>query len=80
MNTLTEPSQPATAIRAQVREADQTLRRIIARAAHMEKRAERAEADSAERLRLEARARELRAAAAALVAEISDLCRQVIAA
>jgi hypothetical protein len=46
----------------------------------MEKRAERAEADSAERLRLEAGARELRAAAAGLVAEISDLCRQVIAA
>jgi hypothetical protein len=69
----------ATAIRAHLREAEHAARRLIDRAAHLEKRAARAQADSAERMRLDGSARELRAAAQALMAEISELSRQVVA-
>ncbi len=66
-----------TAIRAHVREAEQAARRLIVRAAHLEKRALRPRADVAERLSLTVRARELRSDAHALLAEVSELSRQV---
>jgi hypothetical protein len=66
-----------TAIRAHVREAEQAARRLIVRASHLEKRAQRPRADAAERLSLTARARELRADADVLLAEVSELSRQV---
>jgi ABC-type phosphate transport system auxiliary subunit len=74
------PSTDAIAIRAQVREADQAARRLILQAAHLEKRARRPRADQLERVRLEARALELRADAHALLAEISALSGQVATA
>jgi hypothetical protein len=64
-------------VRAHVREAEQAARGLIARAAHLEKRAERPRADDLERMRLRSQARELRAAAGLLLAEISELSRQV---
>jgi hypothetical protein len=70
------PTQPA-AIRSYVREAEQAARRLLVRAAHLEKRADRPRADAAERLRLNARAQELRADAQALLAEVSELSRRV---
>jgi hypothetical protein len=70
----------ATAIRAHVREADQTARRLILQAAHLEKRARRPRADQVERMSLESRALALRADARALQAEVSELSGQVAAA
>ena len=70
---LTEPS----AIRAQLRESEHTARSLIARAAHIEKRAQRACADSSERLSLTAIAQELRGAAEQLLTEVSELSRKV---
>jgi len=64
-------------VRAHVREAEQAARGLIVRAAHMEKRAGRPRADELERMRLRSQAQELRAAAALLLAEISELSRQV---
>jgi hypothetical protein len=64
-------------VRADVREAEQAARRLIARAAHLEKRAGRPRTDSDERMNLAAKARELRAAAEPLLAEISELSRRV---
>jgi hypothetical protein len=64
------------AIRAQVRESERAARRLIVRAAHLEKRARRPRADTAERNSLNAQARELRADAEALLAKISELSRQ----
>jgi hypothetical protein len=64
-------------IRAQLRESEQDARRLIARAAHIEKRAQRACADSPEYLCLSAIARELRAAAEQLLTEASELSRRV---
>jgi hypothetical protein len=71
--------EPAV-LRAHVREADQAARRLLARAAHMEKRASRARVGSIERVNLDDRARELRAAAQALLTEVSELSRRVTAA
>ena len=64
-------------IRAQLRENERDARRLIARAAHLEKRAERACLDSSERLNLNAIALELRASAQQLLTEVSELSRQV---
>jgi hypothetical protein len=74
------PSTDATAIRAHVREADQAARRLITRAAHLEKRARRPAADPTERVSLEARALQLRADAHLLLAEVSALSGQVATA
>jgi hypothetical protein len=77
---LTDPSTDAPAIRAQVREVEYAARRLILRAAHLEKRARRPRADPIERASLEARALELRDDAHALLAEVSELSGQVAAA
>jgi len=61
-----------------MREAELTARNLILRAAYMEKRAERAWIDSAERTNLDARARELRVDADVLLAETSALSRHVV--
>jgi hypothetical protein len=74
------PSIDPTAIRAHVRETEHAARRLIVRAAHLEKRARRPRADPLERLSLETRALELRADAHALLAEVSELSGQVTAA
>jgi hypothetical protein len=76
----TGTSTDAAAIRAHVREADQAARRLIMRAAHLEKRARRPRADPAESMSLENRARELRADASALLAEVSELSSHIAAA
>jgi hypothetical protein len=70
------PADPF-AIRSQVREVEHAARTRIIRAAHLEKRAQRARADTAERLSLNARACELRADAEVLLAQVSELSRQV---
>lgn len=72
-----ETTSAPFSIRARIREAEQAARNLIVRAAYIEKRAERARADSAERLELNARARELREAAEVLRAEISELSHDV---
>ena len=72
-----ERTNETTAIRAHVREAEQAARRLIVRAAHLEKRAQRTRTDATERLSLTARARELRADAGVLLAEVSELSRRV---
>ena len=59
-----------------VRDAERAARRLIARAAYLEKRARRPRADPAERDTLNAQARELRMAAAGLMAEVSEVARQ----
>jgi hypothetical protein len=76
------PGRPTdvTAIRAHVREADHAARRLIVRAAHLEKRARRPGANASERASLEALALELRADAHALLAEVSELSGRVAAA
>ena len=66
-----------SAVRAQLRETEHDARRLIARAAHIEKRAQRVCADSPEHLSLQAIALELRAAAGELLAEASELSRRV---
>jgi hypothetical protein len=76
----TGPSTDAAAIRAHVREADHAARRLIMRAAHLEKRARRLRTDSLERVSLEARALGLRADAHALLAEVSELSGYIVAA
>jgi hypothetical protein len=76
----TGTSTDAAVIRAHVREADQAARRLIMRAAHLEKRARRPRADPTESVSLEARALELRADARALLAEVSELSSHVAAA
>jgi hypothetical protein len=72
-----EPLVETSAIRAQLRESERDARRLIARAAHLEKRAQRASADSPEHLSLRAIALELRSAAGQLLAEASELSRRV---
>jgi hypothetical protein len=74
---LSERTTEPTAIRAQVRETERSARRLIVRAAYLEKLARRPRAGAAERLSLETRALELRADAATLLAQISELSRQV---
>lgn len=73
---LTDP----TAIRNHLRELERDARRLIARAAYLEKLAQRGGADLLARRRLESQAKELREAAASAHAEISALCRQGMAA
>jgi hypothetical protein len=85
---LAEPTTARTAdstlpvgeVRAHVREAEHAARWLIARAAHMEKRAGRPRIDATERVSLDAKARELRADAGALLGEIAELVRQLRAA
>jgi hypothetical protein len=74
---LAGPSTDVVTIRNHLRDADQAARRLIARAAYMERLARRPGASSTERARLDDRAQELRGAAAALSAAICDLSRQV---
>jgi hypothetical protein len=68
---------PVGEVRAHVRKAEHAARWLIARAAHMEKRAARPRIDAAERVSLDATARELRADAGALLSEIGELVRQM---
>ncbi len=77
---LAEPPVELGEIRALVRESERDARRLIGRAAHLEKLARRARADSGERQNLNARAQELRTAAAVLLAEVSELSRRARAA
>jgi len=72
-----EAAVETSTIRAQLRESEHDARRLIARAAHIEKRARRACSDSPEYLSLSAIARELRATAEQLLAEASELSRRV---
>jgi hypothetical protein len=74
---LSEGRGETSAIRAQLRENEQDARRLIARAAHLEKRAERTSLDSSERVNLNAIALDLRASAEQLLAEVSELSRRV---
>ena len=76
---MREPLAETSTIRAQLRENEQDARRLIARAAHMEKRAQRACADSPEQLSLTIVALELRAMAERRLAEASELSRKVVA-
>jgi hypothetical protein len=73
-------STDAIAIRAHVRESEHAARRLIERAAHLEKLARRPRANPMERVSLEARALELRADARVLLAEVSELSGRVAAA
>jgi hypothetical protein len=73
-------STDATAIRAHVRETEHAARRLIVRAAYLEKLARRPRTDPIERVSLDARAVELRADARALLAKVSELSGQVMAA
>jgi hypothetical protein len=66
-----------TSIHLHIRESEHAARRLIARAAHLEKRASRPRTDAAERLSLTGTAGQLRAAAAELLLEVSDLSRRV---
>ena len=70
-------SPDAGLVRSQAREAEHAARRLIMRAAHLEKLARRPRVGSPERISLEGRARDLRATADALLAEVSELSRQV---
>ena len=74
---FTELSPDARLARSHAREVDHAARRLIVRAVHLEKLARRLRADSDERVRLEARARDLRLAAEALLSEVSELSKQV---
>ena len=60
-----------------MRETEQDARRLIARAAYIEKRAERACAESREHQSLNAFALELRATAGELLTEASELSRRM---
>jgi hypothetical protein len=62
------------------RESERAARRLLSRAAHLEKRANRSWSDPVERSELNSRARELRAAAAQLLSEVCELARQARAA
>ena len=73
-------STDAIAIRAHVRESEHAARRLIERAAHLEKLARRPRANPIERVRLEARALELRAYYRVLLAKVSELSGRVTAA
>ena len=68
-----EAATETIAVRARVREAEQAARGLLARAAHMEKRAGRRQVHLAERTTLHDRAQELRTAADALWREICEL-------
>jgi hypothetical protein len=70
-----EPMIEALARRTRAREADRAARSLIARAAHLEKRAERPRVPPSERTHLNARARELRTAAELLLTDISEVSR-----
>ena len=75
--TTEQSAHQAAVIRAHVRAAEQAARGLIARAAHMEKRAARPRTASSERMSLDTKAQELRAAADILLAEISELSRRI---
>ena len=68
------------ATRSHVRETELAARRLLIRAAHLEKRAQRPRTDAGERASLTAQAGELRRDARALLAEISELSRRASAA
>ena len=74
---MREPVVETSTIRTQLRESEHDARQLIARAAHIEKRAQRASANSPEYLTLRAIALELRATAGQLLAEASELSRRV---
>jgi hypothetical protein len=73
---LAEPPLQVCEIRALVRQSELAARRLIARAAHLEKLARRARTGSDQRLDLNARALEMRAAAELLLTEVSELSRK----
>lgn len=77
LGAVPKPSTQALEIRALARESDRAARRLIDRAAYMEKRALRAAADSRERRELSARAQDFRAEAAMLIAAASELSRKL---
>lgn len=72
---MAEPHAGTITIRAQLRASEHDARRLISRAAHIEKRAQRAPPDSPENLNLNAIALELRAAAGELLIQASELSR-----
>ena len=77
---LAERPIEAGEIRALARETEQTARRLISRAAHLEMRANRPRTDPSERADLSSRAQALRAAAEMLLAEVCELSRRARAA
>ena len=77
---LVERPVGSNELRALTRESEQAARRLIARAAHLEKRATRPRIDQTERSDLNSRAQELRAAAELLLTEVCELSRQARAA
>ena len=77
---LVERPIDSNELRALTRQSEQAARRLIARAAHLEKRARRSRIDQAERSDLNSRAQELRAAAELLLTEVCELSRQARAA
>ena len=74
--------RPAEAgeIRALARETEQAARRLLSRAAHLEKRASRPRTDPSECANLKSQAVELRTAADLLLVEVCELSRQARAA
>jgi hypothetical protein len=72
-----DPAPPTSEARAHAREAEQAARRLIARAAHLEKRAGRLRIGATERMSLDAKARELRAEADLLLSEVAELARRM---
>jgi len=73
---LTEGSTEAGEILALVRETDQAARRLLTRAAHLERLAGRCRTDGIERADLDSHAEELRAAAELLLVEVCALSRR----
>jgi hypothetical protein len=65
------------AIRARVRQSDQAARRLLDRAAHMEKSARRPALKARERHDLNEQALELRAAANRLLADVCELAQRL---
>jgi hypothetical protein len=76
---LADPTTDASAIRNRLRELELDARRLITRAAYMEKLAERRRADLTARLRLETTAQMLRDEAAMALTEVSEICRRFTA-
>jgi hypothetical protein len=74
------PSTGAASVRNQVRDNEHAAKRLIMRAAHLEKLARRSWVGAAQCISLEAQARDLRATAAVLLTEVSEISKQVTAA
>jgi hypothetical protein len=77
---LARPHTDGRLARSHVREAEYAARRLIMRAVHLEKLARRPRLEPEQRRSLEARARDLRATADGLLAEVSELSKRAHAA